>query len=86
MGTLTNPSQKFLRFPGGNALEGPDLANPWKWNETIGPLKDRPGRPGVWDYQTTDGLGLVDYLNWCVDMELEPSKQIPLCMIVSLPF
>ncbi|KAF2186633.1 glycoside hydrolase family 51 protein [Zopfia rhizophila CBS 207.26] len=63
---------KFLRFPGGNALEGPDLANPWKWNETIGPLKDRPGRPGVWGYQTSDGLGLVEYLNWCDDMELEP--------------
>lgn len=64
---------KFLRFPGGNALEGPDLANPWKWNETIGPLKDRPGRPGVWGYHTTDGLGLVEYLHWCDDMELEPS-------------
>ncbi|ORY03323.1 glycoside hydrolase superfamily [Clohesyomyces aquaticus] len=63
---------KFLRFPGGNALEGPDLANPWKWNETIGPLKDRPGRPGVWNYQTSDGLGLVEYLHWCDDMDLEP--------------
>ncbi|KAF2865722.1 alpha-L-arabinofuranosidase [Massariosphaeria phaeospora] len=63
---------KFLRFPGGNALEGPDLANPWKWNETIGPLKNRPGRPGVWGYQTTDGFGLVEYLNWCTDMGLEP--------------
>ncbi|KAF2003937.1 glycoside hydrolase family 51 protein [Amniculicola lignicola CBS 123094] len=63
---------KFLRFPGGNALEGPDLANPWRWNETIGPLKDRPGRPGVWNYQTSDGLGLVEYLHWCDDMNLEP--------------
>ncbi|KAF2465170.1 glycoside hydrolase [Lindgomyces ingoldianus] len=63
---------KFLRFPGGNALEGPNLANPWKWNETIGPLKDRPGRPGVWGYQTSDGLGLVEYLHWCNDMGLEP--------------
>ncbi|KAF2711394.1 glycoside hydrolase family 51 protein [Pleomassaria siparia CBS 279.74] len=63
---------KFLRFPGGNALEGPNLANPWKWDETIGDLKNRPGRPGVWGYQTSDGLGLVDYLHWCDDMELEP--------------
>ncbi|KAF2113834.1 glycoside hydrolase superfamily [Lophiotrema nucula] len=63
---------KFLRFPGGNALEGPNLQYPWNWNETIGPLKNRPGRPGVWGYQTSDGLGLVDYLNWCTDMELEP--------------
>lgn len=65
---------KFLRFPGGNALEGPDLAHPWKWNETIGPLKDRPGRPGVWGYQTSDGFGLVEYLHWCDDMGLEPGR------------
>jgi len=65
----------FFRFPGGNALEGPNLANPWKWNETIGPLKDRPGRPGAWGYQTSDGLGLVEYLHWCDDMGLEPSKE-----------
>ncbi|KAF2272644.1 GH51 arabinofuranosidase [Westerdykella ornata] len=63
---------KFLRFPGGNALEGPDLANPWKWNETLGPLKDRPGRPGVWGYQMSDGLGLMEYLQWAEDMNLEP--------------
>lgn len=65
---------KFLRFPGGNALEGPDLANPWQWDETIGPLENRPGRPGVWTYQTSDGLGLIEYLNWATDMNCEISK------------
>lgn len=35
----------------------------WKWNETIGPLKDRPGRPGTWGYQNTDGIGLIEYLD-----------------------
>ncbi|KAF2637950.1 glycoside hydrolase [Massarina eburnea CBS 473.64] len=69
---LVGLNPKFLRFPGGNALEGPDLKNPWRWNETIGPLKDRPGRPGTWGYQTSDGLGLVEYFEWCDDMELEP--------------
>ncbi|KAH7135798.1 alpha-N-arabinofuranosidase A [Dendryphion nanum] len=63
---------KFLRFPGGNALEGPSLAYPWLWNETIGLLKDRPGRPGAWGYQTSDGLGLVEYLQWAEDMDSEP--------------
>lgn len=33
---------------------------------------DRPGRPGTWDYPNTDGLGLVEYLQWCDDLELEP--------------
>ena len=41
---------KFLRFPGGNNLEGESIEKRWKWYETIGPLKDRPGRPGNWGY------------------------------------
>jgi len=42
---------KFLRFPGGNNLEGVSVATRWKWWKTIGDLKDRPGRPGNWGYQ-----------------------------------
>jgi alpha-L-arabinofuranosidase len=42
---------KFLRFPGGNNLEGLSVATRWKWWKTVGPLKDRPGRPGNWGYQ-----------------------------------
>jgi alpha-N-arabinofuranosidase len=41
---------KFLRFPGGNNLEGVSVQTRWKWWKTIGPLKDRPGRPGDWSY------------------------------------
>ncbi|KAG9560142.1 glycoside hydrolase, partial [Aureobasidium melanogenum] len=59
---------KFLR----NNLEGDTPPYLWKWNETIGPLKDRPGRPGTWGYENTDGLGLIEYLHWCEDLELEP--------------
>lgn len=43
-----------------------------KWNETIGPLKDRPGYPGTWSYENTNGLGLVEYLHWCDDLGMEP--------------
>ncbi|KAF2431603.1 glycoside hydrolase [Tothia fuscella] len=63
---------KFLRFPGGNNLEGISTQTRWKWFKTIGPLKDRPGRPGDWNYYNTDGLGLLEYLQWCEDMEIEP--------------
>ncbi|KAJ5733607.1 Arabinosidase A [Penicillium malachiteum] len=62
----------FLRFPGGNNLEGESLDNRWKWNETIGPVQDRPGREGTWSYYNTDGLGLDEYLYWCEDMGLAP--------------
>ncbi|KAF2458472.1 glycoside hydrolase superfamily [Lineolata rhizophorae] len=63
---------KFLRFPGGNNLEGVSVDARWKWWETIGPLKDRPGRLGDWGYFNTDGLGLLEYLEWCEDMSIEP--------------
>jgi len=63
---------KFLRFPGGNNIEGQSIPTRWKWNETIGPLETRPGRVGDWGYYNTDGLGLMEYLYWCEDMEMEP--------------
>ncbi|KAK3313964.1 glycoside hydrolase superfamily [Apodospora peruviana] len=69
---LEELNPKFLRLPGGNMLEGNTINAYWKWNETIGPLKDRPGMAGVWDYQLTTGLGLVEYMEWCDDMNLEP--------------
>lgn len=62
----------FLRFPGGNNLEGSSFATRWKWNETIGPLQDRPGRQGDWSYPNTDALGLVEFFLWCHDMNLTP--------------
>lgn len=63
---------KFLRFPGGNNLEGYSVQRRWKWWKTIGPLEDRPGRPGDWSYYNTDGLGLLEYLQWCEDMRVQP--------------
>ncbi|KAE9400941.1 glycoside hydrolase [Gymnopus androsaceus JB14] len=62
----TNPT--VWRFPGGNNLEGDSIDTRWKWNETIGPLEDRPGRIGTWSYPNTDGLGLLEYLNWAEDL------------------
>ncbi|KAJ9648348.1 hypothetical protein H2199_001202 [Coniosporium tulheliwenetii] len=63
----------FLRFPGGNNLEGSSENTRWKWNETIGPLKNRPaGRQGDWTYPNTDALGLLEYFYWCEDMNLTP--------------
>ncbi|KAL3466117.1 alpha-N-arabinofuranosidase A [Aspergillus heterothallicus] len=62
----------FLRFPGGNNIEGLDIGSRWKWNETIGPLENRLGRQGDWHYPNTEALGLDEYLWWCEDMEMEP--------------
>lgn len=52
-------------------LMGNTIDTFWKWNETIGPLKDRPGMAGVWEYQLTTGLGLVEYMEWADDLGAE---------------
>lgn len=55
-------------------LEGLRNDSWWDWKNSLGPLKDRPGFQGVWGYQQTNGLGLMEYLEWSEDMGLERSK------------
>ena len=40
----------FLRFPGGNYLEGDTIADRFEWKKTLGPLTDRPGHMAPWTY------------------------------------
>jgi alpha-N-arabinofuranosidase len=62
----------FLRFPGGNYLEG-DLIKDWyNWKKTIGPLVDRPTHASPWNYHSSDGLGLLEFLGWCEDLHMQP--------------
>ncbi len=63
---------KFLRFPGGNFLEGNTLADWYDWKLTIGPLVDRPTHPSPWGYESSDGLGLLEFLEWCQDLHMQP--------------
>ncbi len=62
----------FLRFPGGNFLEGNTLADWYDWKLTIGPLVDRPTHPSPWGYESSDGLGLLEFLEWCKDLDMQP--------------
>ncbi|QHA08057.1 alpha-L-arabinofuranosidase [Streptomyces broussonetiae] len=64
---------KFLRFPGGNFIEGNTIATRFNWKNTIGPVWERPGHPDdAWGYWSTDGLGLLEYLEWVEDMHAQP--------------
>jgi len=63
---------KFLRLPGGNYLEGDRLQDWYNWPKTIGPLVDRPGHQAPWSYWSTDGLGLLEFLEWTEDLKIEP--------------
>lgn len=62
----------FLRFPGGNYLEGDHIADRFDWKKTIGPLVDRPTHPSPWRYQSSDGMGLLEFLEWCEDLNMQP--------------
>jgi alpha-N-arabinofuranosidase len=69
---LIDMRPKFLRFPGGNYLEGDQIADRFEWKKTLGPLSERPGHMAPWGYRSTDGLGLQEFLLWAEDMNAEP--------------
>jgi alpha-L-arabinofuranosidase len=62
----------FLRFPGGNYLEGNTIAERFDWKKTIGPLVDRPTHLSPWGYRSSDGMGLLEFLDWCQDLHIQP--------------
>ncbi|MDE3202207.1 MAG: alpha-N-arabinofuranosidase [Acidobacteriota bacterium] len=63
---------QFLRFPGGNYLEGNHIDERFEWKKTIGQLVDRPTHPSPWGYRSSDGMGLLEFLEWCEDLHMEP--------------
>ena len=72
MNMLAEMKPKFLRFPGGNYLEGNTLADKFPWKETLGPIESRPGHRSPWGYRSTDGMGLMEFLLWCEDTGAKP--------------
>ena len=62
----------FLRFPGGNYLEGDHIAQRFDWKKTIGPWADRPTHESPWRYRSSDGMGLLEFLEWCEDLKMQP--------------
>ncbi|MEO6550502.1 MAG: alpha-L-arabinofuranosidase C-terminal domain-containing protein [Ferruginibacter sp.] len=69
---MADMKPKFLRFPGGNYLEGPLITDAFPWKTTLGPLEERPGHKGSWGYRASDGLGMLEFLQWCEDIGAEP--------------
>jgi alpha-L-arabinofuranosidase len=72
MQMLVDLNPKFLRFPGGNYVEGDTVETRFEWKKTIGPIEERHGHPCPWGYRSTDGMGLLEFLEWCEDMKAEP--------------
>jgi alpha-N-arabinofuranosidase len=72
MDKLAAMHPSFLRFPGGNYLEGDHTRERFDWKTTIGPLVDRPTHPSPWRYHSSDGLGLLEFFEWCEDLHMQP--------------
>ena len=69
---LADAQPKFLRFPGGNYVEGNNFNERFNWKQMVGPLEQRPGHRSCWGYWSTDGFGLPEFLGWCQDIGMEP--------------
>jgi alpha-N-arabinofuranosidase len=72
MELLAGLKPSFLRFPGGNYVQGDTLPTRFDWKKTIGPLTERPGHQSCWGYRSSDGFGLLEFLEWCEDLKMEP--------------
>ncbi len=72
MKVLADMRPQFLRFPGGNYLEGNTIAERFNWKDTVGDVAERPGHRSPWGYWSTDGFGLLEFLQWCEDLKMEP--------------
>jgi alpha-N-arabinofuranosidase len=72
MDKLAAMHPRFLRLPGGNYLEGDHIADRFDWKKTIGPWVDRPTHQSPWRYRSSDGMGLLEFLEWCEDLKMEP--------------
>jgi alpha-N-arabinofuranosidase len=72
MNMLAAMKPAFLRFPGGNYLGGNMFSSRFEWEKTIGNMADRPGHMSPWGYRSTDGMGLLEFLEWCEDLKMQP--------------
>jgi alpha-N-arabinofuranosidase len=72
MELLNDMNPAYLRFPGGNYIEGLNFANRFNWKTMIGPWEERPGHQSPWGYRSSDGLGLLEFLEWCEELNMEP--------------
>ena len=73
MQLLADMKPAFLRFPGGNYLEGNTAQTRFNWKDTIGDVAQRPGHmDDAWKYWSSDGMGLLEFLEWCEDLHMQP--------------
>ena len=58
------------------------FADRFDWKKTIGPWVDRPTHQSPWRYRSSDGMGLLEFLEWCEDLKMEPRAR-RLCRLLA---
>ena len=81
-GLLRDLKPKFMRFPGGclvhdGSLNADDRDSLYRWQNTIGPVEERPSRRSNWGYNQTLGLGYYEYFLFCEDIGAKPLPVLP---------
>jgi alpha-L-arabinofuranosidase len=72
-GMVAAVQPSFMRYPGGNFIEAANITNAVRWKTTIGDIAARPGHLNdAWNYWSTDGFGLHEFLLLCEDLGMEP--------------
>lgn len=76
---LADLEPSFIRFPGGCIVEGKNLANAYRWKDTIGDPAERKTNWNRWsgwnrppEYYQSYGLGFFEYFRLCEDLGAEP--------------
>lgn len=75
---LADMKPGFMRFPGGCIVEGKDLANAYRWKDTVGDVATRKqnwnrwqkvmASPNASQYSQTYGLGFFEFFQLCEDI------------------
>ncbi len=73
MQELAGLNPGYMRIPGGNYLEGDTIDTRFDWEDTVGPIQDRPGHfNSAWGYWSQDGMGLLEYLELAEELHASP--------------
>jgi alpha-L-arabinofuranosidase len=68
----------FFRFPGGCIVEGMDLSNACRWEDTLDDVAERKQNWNLWrddrspQYCQTYGLGFYEFFQFCEDIGAQP--------------
>ena len=61
----------FLRFPGGCIVEGFTRETAYRFEDSIGPVWERRPHRLLWGYNSTNGLGFHEFMQFCEDAGID---------------